>query len=61
MTWLEYRLADALIRRMWQRSLVSEEQYLCVCTFLEQEQAKEKQNETNSNVKRTDAYGKISL
>lgn len=41
MTALEYRLAAALIRRMWQRGMISEEQYLCAYTFLDQEQAKE--------------------
>ena len=61
MTTLEYRLAAALLRRMWQRSLVSKEQYLCACTFFEEEQIREKQDGTNSKVKRTAAHGEISL
>lgn len=41
---LEYRLAAALTTRMQQRSLISKEQYLCACAFLEEEYAREKQN-----------------
>lgn len=41
---LEYRLAAALLERMRQRSLVSKEQYLCACAFLEEEHAREKRN-----------------
>ncbi len=44
---LEYLLAAALIARMQQRSLISKEQYLCACTFLEEEYAREKQNGTD--------------
>lgn len=41
---LEYRLAAALIVRMQQRSLISKEQYLGACTFLEEESAREERN-----------------
>lgn len=61
MTLLEYRLAAALLRRMQQRSLISKEQYLCACTFFEEEQIGEKPNGTDSKVKRTAENGQISL
>lgn len=58
---LEYQLATALIKRMCDRNLVSKEQYLYICTFLEEMYAREPQNGTDSQTQRTTSHGEKYL
>ncbi len=61
MTGLEYRLADALLKRVWQRGLLSKEQYILACSCLKKTKMGGDTHGTHTKTSGTNAYGEIYL